>query len=81
MLARTKNKFNLKNGCTLCNMEKKNEIEKLNQNIALNKRNKLFRNCCNFTNCYFNNYKRIYLNSKFCIPSEKRKLNDAIIRF
>ena len=47
-----KNKFDLKNGCTLCNMEK-NEIAKLNQEIALNKRNELFGSCCHFTNCYF----------------------------
>ena len=52
ILARTKNKFDLKNGCTLCNMEK-NEIAKLNQEIALNKRNELFGSCCHFTNCYF----------------------------
>ena len=42
ILARIKNKFNLKNGCTLCNMKKKNEIAKLNRKIALNKRKELF---------------------------------------
>ena len=52
ILTRTKNKFDLKNGCTLCNMEK-NEIAKLNQEIGLNKRNELFGSCCHFTNCYF----------------------------
>ena len=48
-----KNKFNLKNSFTLCNMKKKNEVAKLNQNITLNKRNELFVNVCHFTNCYY----------------------------
>ena len=43
-LTRTKNKLNLKHGCTLCNMEK-HEISKLNSNLALDKRNELFSNC------------------------------------
>ena len=38
VLARTKNKFNLKHGC---NMEK-HEISKLNSNLDLNKRNEHF---------------------------------------
>ena len=29
ILARTKNKFNLKNGCTLCNMKKKTKLQNL----------------------------------------------------
>ena len=45
ILARTKNKFNLKNDCTLCNIGKQNEIAKLNQNETnLNKRNEIFGN-------------------------------------
>jgi len=52
ILARTKNKFNLKHGCTLCNMEK-HEISKLNPNLALNKRNELFSKCKHFSSFYF----------------------------
>ena len=52
ILARTKNKFNLKHGCTLCNMEKY-EISKLNPNLALNKRNELFSKCKHFSSFYF----------------------------
>ena len=49
ILARTKNKFILKHGCTLCNMEK-HEISKLNLNLALNKkRNQLFSKCKQFS--------------------------------
>ena len=42
ILARTKNKFNSKHGCTLCNMEK-HEILKLNKNIALDKGKNFFK--------------------------------------
>ena len=52
ILARTKNKFNLKHGCTLCNMEK-HEISKLNPNLALSKRNELFSKCKHFSSFYF----------------------------
>jgi len=52
ILARTKNKFNSKHGCTLCNMEKY-EISKLNSNIVLNKRKELFSTCKHFSNHYF----------------------------
>ena len=52
ILAQTKNKFNFKHGCTLCNMEK-HEISKLNPNLALNKRNELFIKCKHFSSFYF----------------------------
>ena len=52
ILALTKNKFNLKHGCTLCNIEK-HEISKLNPNLALNKRNELFSKCKHFSSFYF----------------------------
>ena len=52
ILARTKNKFNSKHGCTLCNMEKY-EISKLYSIIALNKRKELFSTCKHFSNHYF----------------------------
>ena len=52
ILTQTKNKFNLKHGCTLCNMEKC-KISKLNSNIALNKRTELFSKCNHFNNSYF----------------------------
>ena len=52
ILARTKNKFSLKHGFTLCNMEK-HKISKLNPNRALNKQNELFSKCKHFSSFYF----------------------------
>ena len=52
VLARTKNKFNLKHSCTFCDIEK-HEISKLNLNLALNKRNELFSSCKHFSSFYF----------------------------
>ena len=47
ILTRTKNKYNLKNGCTLCNLEK---IEILNskKSESLNKRNELQSGCLHY---------------------------------
>ena len=52
ILARTKNKFSLKHGCTLCNMEK-HKNSKLNPNLALNKQNELFSKFKHFSSFYF----------------------------
>ena len=52
ILAQTETKFNFKMAI-LSVTSKTNEIAKFNQNIALNKRNELFGNCCHVTNCYF----------------------------
>ena len=62
ILARTKNNFNLKYGCTLCSMEK-HDISKINSNLALNKRNELFSNCKNFLSfCFTNLVSLIFFN-------------------
>ena len=55
ILPRTKNKFYLKYGCTLCTMEK-HENSKLKLNLALDKRNKLFSNFKHFSSFFKNNF-------------------------
>ena len=40
ILAETKNQFNLKHGCTFCNMEK-HKTSKLDSNLVLNKQMKV----------------------------------------
>ena len=62
ILARTKNKFNLKYGCILCNTEI-HEISKLNPNLTLNKQNWLFSNCKNFSSFCFELFLNICANS------------------
>ena len=52
ILALRTNKFNLKHGCTPCNIEI-HEISKFNLDLALNKRNELFSNCEHFSSFCF----------------------------
>ncbi len=52
ILARTKSKYNIRNGCKLCNIEKL-EIAKLNNSEALNKRHELQSGCVHYRNMFF----------------------------
>ena len=47
ILSRTKNKYNLKNGCKLCNAEKI-EILNVKKSESLNKRNELQTGCIHY---------------------------------
>ena len=49
ILSRTKNKYNLKNGCKLCNAEKI-EILNVKKSESLNKRNELQTGCLHYRN-------------------------------
>ena len=51
ILARSRNKFNLKDGCQLCNLEKI-EIAKLDFNSALNRRDELQSGCVHYRNMF-----------------------------
>ena len=51
ILSRTKNKFNTRNGCMLCNIEKM-EIAKLSNLEALNKRTELQSGCVHYRNTF-----------------------------
>jgi hypothetical protein len=52
ILHQTKAKYNLKNGCTLCNMERL-EIARANKEKLLNKRNELKRVCPHYKKKFF----------------------------
>ena len=51
ILSRTKNKYNERNGCKLCNMEKI-EISNLNSNESLNARTELQSGCIHYRNMF-----------------------------
>ena len=52
ILCRTKNKFNEKNGCKLCNLEKY-EIASMKPETSLNKRTELKSRCMHYKSMFF----------------------------
>ena len=55
ILNTTKTKFNYRNGCKLCNLEKI-EIDKVNKSISLNKRNERQSLCIHYHKYFFSKY-------------------------
>ena len=55
ILNRTKTKFNYRNGCKLCNLEKK-EIDRVKKEVSLNKRNEKQSLCIHYHKYFFSKY-------------------------